>query len=159
VYFPHAESVARRAGSGSDAAEAPGFRGTIMVVEDEDDVRQVLADVLTRSGYGVLEAKHGPDALSLAEQHAGRIDLVIIDMVMPQMDGWEVARRMAILRPEAKVLFISGYSEDVSLARGLSTSEVAFLGKPFTPTALRLKVRTVLAGSDAPGSAASQHAG
>lgn len=159
VYFPHAESVTRPAAASADAGEAPGHRGTIMVVEDEDDVRHLLADVLSRSGYRVLDAGHGPDALRLAEQHDGRIDLVISDMVMPQMDGWEVARRMAVLRPEAKVLFMSGYSADVSLARRLSTSQVAFLSKPFTPTALRLKVRTLLAGSDPPDSPAPPHAG
>lgn len=157
VYLPHAESVSRPEATGSHAGEAPGCRGTILVVEDEDEVRQLLADVLSRSGYRVLEAGHGPDALRLAQQHDGPIDLVICDMVMPQMDGWEVARRMGVLRPEAKVLFISGYSADVGLARGLSTSEVSFLSKPFTPTALRLMVRTMLAGTG--GAAAPRPAG
>jgi two-component system, cell cycle sensor histidine kinase and response regulator CckA len=144
LYLPHADEGPAVAG------EAAPSRATIMVVEDEADVRQVLCDVLTRTGYAVIEASEGREAIRLAAQHAGRIDLVITDMVMPNMTGWEVARQIVAARPETKILVISGYADDVNLEHGVSSSQVAFLAKPFAPTALRHKVQEVLGDPHGP---------
>ena len=144
LYLPHAET------GPSGAGESVPSCTTIMVVEDEADVRQVLCDVLSRAGYAVIEASEGREALRLAAQHAGRIDLVITDMIMPNMTGWEVARQIVAARPETKILVISGYADDVNLEHGVSSSQVAFLAKPFAPTALRHKVLEVLGDSHGP---------
>jgi two-component system, cell cycle sensor histidine kinase and response regulator CckA len=141
LYFPHEEQGPRVVG------EVVPSRATIMVVEDEDDVRQVLCDVLSRSGYAVIEAGEGREAVRLAAQHPGRIDLVIADTVMPNMTGWEVARQVVAARRETRILVISSYADDVNLEHGVSSSHVAFLAKPFTPTELRHKVRDVLGDS------------
>jgi two-component system, cell cycle sensor histidine kinase and response regulator CckA len=146
LYLPHADTGRCVAG------ESVPSRATIMVVEDEADVRQVLCDVLSRAGYAVIEASEGREALRLAAQHEGRIDLVITDMIMPNMTGWEVARQVAAARPETKILVISGYADDVNLEHGVSSSQVAFLAKPFAPTALRHKVLEVLGDSHGPAS-------
>ena len=144
LYLPHADRGLCVAG------ESAPSHATIMVVEDEADVRQVLCDVLSRAGYAVIEASEGREAVRLAAQHEGRIDLVITDMIMPSMTGWEVARQVVAARPETKILVISGYADDVNLEHGVSSSQVAFLAKPFAPTALRHKVREVLGDSHGP---------
>jgi two-component system, cell cycle sensor histidine kinase and response regulator CckA len=110
------------------------------------------------SGYVVLEARQGAEALEISHRHAGAIHLLVTDVVMPQMSGRELAQRLATLRPEMKVLYMSGYTDDAIVRHGVLASGIAFLSKPFTPDALALKVREVLDGV-ADGSPAAAPAG
>ncbi len=113
---------------------------TILVVEDEENVRTLLAEMLRRKQYQVLEAASGPEALSVCEKHAGRINLLMTDVVIPGMRGPEIAQQLRARYPGLKVLFMSGYMEE---AAALSAEQ--FLQKPFTMSSLAAKVREVLA--------------
>ena len=117
---------------------------TILVAEDEQAVRAVASQVLRHAGYTVLEACHGEEALRLSERHPGTIHLLVTDMVMPHLGGSELARRLTAARPDAKVLFMSGYTDDAVVRQAALTADVAFLQKPFTPHNLVEKVRKVL---------------
>jgi CheY-like chemotaxis protein len=130
--------------SGAHAVKPAGSGGeTILVAEDEEQVRKLVDRVLSRLGYTVLSAADGAEALSLEANHAGRIDLLLTDMVMPGMGGGELSRRMLERQPALKVLLMSGYSEELVAAEH---GEVPFLPKPFTPEELAAKVREVLGG-------------
>jgi len=146
VYLPPAEvptTVTRADGSSSvDTRKRRGWE-TVLLVEDEDAVRALAREVLRRHGYVVLEAKHGVEALRLAERHPDEVHLLITDVVMPHMDGSELAKRLSTARPKMKVLFMSGYTDHAALHRDL-TAGAAFVQKPFTPEALARKVRAVL---------------
>lgn len=133
------------------AAEAPApsaapSRGseTILVVEDEPIVRRVVTKALARAGYRVLEAGDGVEALSLAASHDGPIDLALTDVVMPRMNGRDMARQLLLARPSVRVLYMSGYAEDVIVKRGILEAGIAFIEKSFTPDSLNRKVREVL---------------
>jgi CheY-like chemotaxis protein len=115
-------------------------------VEDEDGVRALTRHILRNCGYAVLEARDGTEAVRLAGKHPEQIDLLVTDVVMPRMSGRELAERLAEMRPGMKVLFVSGYTDDVVVRHGILEAEVAFLQKPFTPTSLAGKVRDVLDG-------------
>ncbi len=117
----------------------------ILVVEDERAVRLIVRETLVRSGYHVLVAEDGMQALAVARAHRGPIDLLLTDVVMPGMSGRELAEALAQERPDTRVLFTSGYTEDEVLHRGVSADTVAFLAKPFTPESLVARVTTVLA--------------
>jgi two-component system cell cycle sensor histidine kinase/response regulator CckA len=117
---------------------------TVLVVEDEESVRKFIRSVLKRLGYAVLEARSGDDALQLCETHAGHIHLVITDVVMPGMSGWELENRLTTLRPETKLLFISGYIDSAVVQHGPLDPARPFLQKPFTPVTLAAKVRETL---------------
>ncbi len=118
--------------------------GTILLVEDEEAVRSMLRHVLVEAGYSVLDASAGQEALRLAEQTKGPIDLLITDVVMPGMGGGALMERLAGVRPGVKVLFISGYLDDAVVRQGVSRAEIAFLQKPFTMAALTARVRELL---------------
>jgi two-component system, cell cycle sensor histidine kinase and response regulator CckA len=122
------------------------FRGeeTILLVEDEDMLRGLLAKFLRLYGYTVLEARHGGEALLTCEQHPGPIHLMVTDVVMPQMSGRELADRLTPLRPGMKVLYMSGYTEDALVQHGVADLSVAFLQKPFRPIELARRVHAVL---------------
>ncbi len=118
---------------------------TVLLVEDEDGVRHLLRTVLRRHGYTVIEARHGAEALTFSDQYSGRIDLLMTDLVMPQMAGTELAARFAERRPDTRVLFMSGYTEHAVL--GELGAAAAFIQKPFTPSTIARKVRDVLDGA------------
>jgi two-component system cell cycle sensor histidine kinase/response regulator CckA len=117
---------------------------TVLLVEDEDQVRAIVSSILRRHGYDVLSARHGGEALILCEHHPGTIHLLLTDVVMPRMSGPELADRLAALRPGVKVLYMSGYTGDTIVRHGVLETGVAYIQKPVTPTALASKVREVL---------------
>ncbi|HJU05704.1 MAG TPA: PAS domain S-box protein [Nitrospiraceae bacterium] len=144
IYLPRVEH-------GAPIAEEPVYHGrmpplgteTLLVVEDEPAIRALVRDTLARQGYTVLEARHGLEALITGAQYLGQIHLLITDVVMPQMSGSDVAKRLTADRPSLKVLYMSGYTDDAIVHHGASDA-TAFLQKPFAPDALVLKVREVL---------------
>lgn len=144
VYLPRAEQ--RLTAGKSHHGPAVMARGSerVLLVEDEDGVRALARHVLAGCGYSVLEARDGPEAVQLAGQHAGPIDLLVTDVVMPRIGGRQVAERVAALHPGVKVLFLSGYTDDAVVRHGILEAQVAFLQKPFSPAALAAKVREVL---------------
>ena len=117
---------------------------TVLVVEDDDLVRRSVRAILRRSGYTVLEARSGGDALVVAERHAGGVHVLVTDVVMPNMGGRELAERLMATRPNLKVLFMSGYTSDEALRQEILDAEVPFIQKPFTPDALARKIREIL---------------
>jgi two-component system, cell cycle sensor histidine kinase and response regulator CckA len=145
IYLPRIDEPADSVAA-VETRTAPQGSETILLVEDEDAVRHLLRDVLKRYGYSVLDAANGGDAIELCRSHPGPIDLVVTDMVMPQISGWEVADAVSALRPKAKIIYMSGYIEHVVVEERVLDTGVAFLGKPFTPEALGRKVREVLDG-------------
>jgi CheY-like chemotaxis protein len=146
IYLPQTDVGPRAVSSRPPPGETRGHEA-ILLVEDDDQVRGVARGILRRAGYTVLEA-HGPgDALLISEQHGARIDLLLTDVVMPHMSGAELARRVHASRPETKVLFMSGYTDETILQHGLMGSGFAFLQKPLTPASLTRKVREVLGAS------------
>ncbi len=142
VYLPHTkvdEAQPRLAG----AAEPPREAMAILLVEDYRRVRELARKVLTRQGYRVLAAASGDEALRMADQYAGPIDLLLTDVVMPGLSGPDLAERLLERRPDTRVLYMSGYAGDALDALGLQDKRAAFIEKPFTPAALAAKVREV----------------
>jgi CheY-like chemotaxis protein len=133
----------------SDTFEVNGTRTlrgseTVLLVEDDVAVRAVTRTILERHGYRVLEAQGGGDAILICEQHKGEIALLLTDVVMPHMNGKELAERLGPLRPGMKVLYMSGYIDDSIVRRGVLDPAVAFLQKPITPETLTRKLREVI---------------
>ncbi|HEY4187014.1 MAG TPA: response regulator [Polyangia bacterium] len=124
---------------------------TVLLVEDDEQVRVVTASILRKNGYQVLEASNAGAALLHSEQHAGAIDLLLTDVVMPQVSGPELARRLVTLRPAMKLLCMSGYTDDSILRHGILEAHIAYLQKPLTPLRLMTKVRQVLDETDVRG--------
>ena len=144
VYLPRTERPAQSAYSTPPARLTARSWETILLVEDEDQVRALARTALRRQGYQVLEAEQGEQALTLCEQHVGNIHLLLTDVVMPRMGGRELAARAAVLRPDMKVLYMSGYANDETLPDGVLEGDITLLQKPITPSALSHKVREVL---------------
>jgi CheY-like chemotaxis protein len=117
---------------------------TILLVEDEEQVRAIALNILRRQGYQVMPAQNAGEALLISERHRGSIDLLLTDVVMPQMSGPELAKRIAATRPEMKVLCMSGYTDDSIVRHGVLSGDVAFVQKPITPALLTRKVREIL---------------
>jgi two-component system cell cycle sensor histidine kinase/response regulator CckA len=125
----------------------PSGSETVLLVEDDNDVREFVQDVLATHGYEVLAAVDGPQALQLIEAHAGPIELLVTDVIMPRMMGSEVATRVMALRPDIKVLYISGYPGDAIARQGVLPAEHAFVQKPFSVVDLARRVRALLDGT------------
>ena len=144
LYLPLVGERSRKMQPEIAVSELPQGTETILLVEDADPVRALAREVLHKSGYTILEARHGLEALVVAEQFKGKIDLLVTDVVMPQMGGPELAKLLRAARPETKVLYLSGYTDDAVFRHGLLEGETAFVQKPFAMTALARKVREVL---------------
>jgi CheY-like chemotaxis protein len=117
---------------------------TILLVEDDEMVRKLVSEVLESDGYRLLEAPNGVAALSISAQYREPIHLLLTDVVMPEMSGRELANRLAAVHPEVKVLYMSGYTDDVIVHHGVLDEETEFIQKPFTPDVLARKIREVL---------------
>ncbi len=147
VYFPRVGDD----GGTAKATSAPvtDLKGseTVLLVEDEPSVRSLVRSVLQSNGYTVLEAGRGDEAVAISQRHSGPIHLLVTDVVMLGMSGRELAERLETIHPEAKVLFMSGYTDDAVLRHGVLRAGTAFLQKPFTPEALAVKVRNTLNGA------------
>jgi DNA-binding response OmpR family regulator len=120
---------------------------TVLLVEDEAQVRTLARGVLEEFGYTVLAASHAEEALRLSAQHDGSIHLLLTDIVTPGQSGREVAAAVRAVRPDTRVLYISGYTDDVILRDGVTAVDSALLLKPFVPATLLAKVRAVLDGA------------
>jgi CheY-like chemotaxis protein len=142
LLFPAQTGALAAAVSTGDAA--PRGTETVMLVEDEPEVRRIARQALERHGYTVLEAGNPVEALRLAGAAAASIDLLVTDVVMPGIDGRQVVDALRQRRPDLRVLYVSGYTDDAMVRRGVDAAAVAFLQKPFAPLELIRKVRAVL---------------
>jgi CheY-like chemotaxis protein len=144
IYLPRVDQVVERISPVLSASEAPRGTETILLAEDEQDVREVAREFLESGGYTVIEARDGTEALKLAEKHVGALDMLITDMVMPGMTGQELAARLAEKRAGLRVLYMSGYSEQVALESAQGRSSMHLLTKPFSRWALLRSVYEIL---------------
>jgi two-component system cell cycle sensor histidine kinase/response regulator CckA len=146
IYLPVARSLATPRNTPVPRIAVSVAPETILLVEDEERVRKAARRILEGSGYTVIEAATGAEAVRICETHPTPIGLVVTDMVMPEMGGRELSAYVGQLRPEAKILFMSGYTEDAALHHNVLAPGAVFLDKPFTPVTLTQKVREALVG-------------
>jgi two-component system cell cycle sensor histidine kinase/response regulator CckA len=146
VYLPRVAGATEAPTSAPEPKQVRGGHETVLLVEDATPVRMLARRGLEANGYRVLDAADGPAALELSARHRGGIDILVTDVVMPGMSGRELAERLAPVRPDMKVLYTSGYTDDVMVRQGVLNAGVAFLQKPFVPDTLARKVRDVLDG-------------
>jgi CheY-like chemotaxis protein len=144
IYLPAALQMEGELASGPPLQMPADGSETILVIEDEDIVRNLACRGLKDHGYAVVEARNGAEALEYMKAHPGSVDLVITDVVMPEMGGRELAKNLARSEPNLPVLFMSGYTGDDVVHRGLLDPGAPFQQKPFTPNGLATKVRTML---------------
>jgi two-component system, cell cycle sensor histidine kinase and response regulator CckA len=145
VYLPRIDdATANNIAKQAQESNAPRGTETILLVEDEDVVRGLTRKILMQAGYNVLDARSGDEAIRLCATHAGPIDLLLTDVVMPEVSGKEVADRLLELRPTTRVLFMSGYTDEAIVQHGVLDANVKFIQKPFTWVGLTKKVREVL---------------
>jgi signal transduction histidine kinase len=147
IFFPRVAADAHAASSTQTSPDPIGGQETILLVEDDASVRILLRDALRKLGYRVVEAKQGLEACLLASQELDRLDLLLTDMVMPGMGGRELAQHLMTIKPDLRVLFMSGFTDDVGILAGHEQGTSGFLQKPFTPELLARTVRKIL---DAP---------
>lgn len=148
IYLPSATELNAAPINPASSDEALTGSETVLIVEDDLAVRQVIRWALVRNGYSLLEAKDGAEALNLIANHPGPIQLLLTDVIMPGMNGKELALQIAQIRPDIKVLFMSGYTDETIVQHGVLEPNVAFLQKPFSPINLARKVRAVLDSRD-----------
>jgi PAS domain S-box-containing protein len=144
IYLPKVESASRALGLEEAVPPVDSGTETILIVEDDETLLELAWEILTDGGYNAIRAPSGPSALVQCERYQGPIHLMITDLMMPQMNGSELADRVALLRPEMKILFMSGYARDAVAPNGISIAGMPFLQKPFSPQTLWRKVREVL---------------
>jgi len=154
IYLPRLDEEASMSPGQLTAALPAGGSEMVLLVEDDDAVRAMTRRILERYGYTVLEAREGRDALRVAGQYPQRIDIMVTDVVMPELSGREVYQRLSKSRPQLRVLYLSGYTDDEIVRRGLLDSTAAFVQKPFTAIHLAGAVRAVLDGRKVPAEAA-----
>jgi len=144
IYLPRVEEEAVKPEKVGRPADVPGGTETVLLVEDEGILRSLCVQILERLGYKVLQARDGTEALAVAQGYGERIDLLLTDVVMPGMNGADLARQLVPHNLGMQVLFMSGYTEDVISHHGVLDEDVSFIGKPYTPLVLARKVREVL---------------
>jgi PAS domain S-box-containing protein len=144
IYLPAVHGAIIRAESIAPGVPLKSGTETVLLVEDDDQVRQLARTILRRSGYRVLDARNGGEAFLVCEQEPGQIDLLLTDVVMPKMSGFQLAERLQPMRPAMKVLFMSGHTSDATLHRRVRDADVPFLQKPITPDNLTRRIREVL---------------
>ena len=143
TFLPVADASART-GSGPRQGQTENGRETILLVEDEQGIRRLMQRTLEERGYTVIAAESAADAMAVAESYAGAIDLLVSDIIMPDVAGPELAQRMVRLRPTMRVLYVSGFPNRLGLGRNGMSAKATFLPKPFAPSALAIKVRECL---------------
>lgn len=146
IYLPQVIAEVEKPAEARKPAGPPSGNETILFVEDEDSVRELVREYLAAAGYRILEAADGEQALQIASAHSGPIHLLVTDVVMPHLSGRELAARLSPSRPDLKVLFISGYTDDSIFRSGVLDGGMAFLQKPFNLKSLAQRVREVLDG-------------
>jgi CheY-like chemotaxis protein len=148
IYLPQADGAGESASAEASPLREPVRPGrgseTVLIVEDEHTVRELTRQVLRLQGYRTLDAANGAQALAVAAAHDGPIHLLVSDVVMPGMNGPELAGKLKAVRPETAVLFLSGYTSHAIVRGGMLEEGNNFLQKPFTPTDLAATVRSVL---------------
>jgi CheY-like chemotaxis protein len=144
IYLPRVDQPIERVGAAPSGSAAPRGTETILLAEDEQDVREVAREFLESGGYTVIEARDGAEALKKVEGHQGAIDLLITDMVMPGMTGQDLTTRLLQARPEIRVLYMSGYSERAAADSARGDSSMRLLAKPFSRWALLRAVHEIL---------------
>lgn len=149
IYLPLVSTAHQQAATEERVSDLPRGNETILLVEDQPHVRQLIARALSNHGYTVLQATNGLDALRLLERHPGPPDLLLTDVVMPHVNGQELAKRLLRRHPQLKVLFTSGYTATAMTRDGRLTPDAAFLDKPFTTVSLIQQVRRILDGDPA----------
>jgi two-component system, cell cycle sensor histidine kinase and response regulator CckA len=150
LHFPLVKAeVVDRSGVAPITTVANAAGRSVLLAEDDDDVRRLVAKLLDKWGYAVTQAADGEDAARMAEVHGSRFDLLITDVVMPSMNGAELVRRFSAAQPAARVLYISGYPDDVLTGQEILRSDVCLLKKPLTPISLARKLAEVFAGESA----------
>ncbi|HSG27380.1 MAG TPA: response regulator, partial [Candidatus Krumholzibacterium sp.] len=143
IFLPGAAGRSEKAAGKEDPI---GYRGseTILLVEDDEQVRKLTFTLLDRQGYRVLVAKNGPEAISLAGDEKTHIDLLLTDVVMPGMNGRELFQRLETMKPGIRVLYMSGYSDEVIAHKGVLDDDVQFIQKPFNTQVLSARIRELL---------------
>jgi len=144
IYLPRVEEQVTKPVNDDRPTDLPGGTETVLIVEDEGILRNLCVQILEQLGYRVLQARNGTEAIAKVQGYGDRIDLLLTDVVMPGMNGSELATQLVLHNPEMKVLFTSGYTEDVISHHGVLAEGVSFIGKPYRSAALARKIREVL---------------
>ena len=144
IYLPRVDESVQQYSRGDEASDTPRGNETILIAEDEESVRKLAVQVLELQGYTVLVAPNGGAALLICERHEGPIDLLITDIVMPELGGIELSGRLAALRPNMKVMYMSGYTNNAMPGQVALEVGPRFIQKPFTPDSLARRVRVIL---------------
>jgi len=150
IYLPRTDAAAEVGASDMSVVSVARGNETILVVEDEPMVRDLAKEFLEEYGYRVLTAANGKEGLRVCHEFPEKIDLIVTDVVMPQMSGRELAMKARTLRPETRVLYMSGFTDDAVVRHGVSADDLCFIQKPFSPDALARQVRAVLDGEHGP---------